>query len=188
MEGVPACLLALSAAAPRCARGPVAPPAPGRMLPQGCAPTASGEDRPGPRPKQAQKPHGDARRELSRCHPRGKQRRLGPAGPPPRAAAATRVPAGIWKRSWLAAPAALGWAVSERRGALGSALPQPRCTPPAGDADLAETGSLSSSGLGESPVFPDSEDAEVQPKCSWTTTERREPLLMKQWLIKFCGQ
>lgn len=34
----------------------------------------------------------------------------------------------------------------------------------------------------------DSEDAEVQPKCSWTTAERVEPLLMKQRLIKFCGQ
>lgn len=140
MEGVPACLLALSAAAPRCARAPVAPPAPGRMLPRGCAPTASGEKRPSPRPKQAQKPRGDDRGELSCCHPRGKRRRLGPAGPPPRAAAATRVPAGIWKRSWLpaplqpgeapgATPAALGWAVSERRGALGSARPQPRCRP-----------------------------------------------------------
>lgn len=62
---------------------PVAPPVPGRMLPQGCAPTASGEDRPGPRPKQAQKPRGDARGELSRCHPRGKQRRLGAGWAPP---------------------------------------------------------------------------------------------------------
>lgn len=121
MEGVPACRLALSAAAPRCARGPVAPAAPGRMLPRGCAPTASGEDRPGPRPKQAQKPRGDdARGEPPPCHPRGKQRRLGPAGSPPRAAAAaTRVPAGIWKRNWLPAPLQPGEAPGAPRAALG---------------------------------------------------------------------
>lgn len=58
---------------------------------------------------------------------------------------------------------------AERPGQRSPAAPLP-----AGDADLAETGSISSSGLGESAVFhsPDSKDAEVQPKCIWTTAER----------------
>lgn len=46
------------------------------------------EDRPGPRPRQAQKPRGDARGEPPRRRPRGRLRRLGPAGPPPRRAPA----------------------------------------------------------------------------------------------------
>lgn len=109
MEGVPACLLALSAAAPRLVRAPVRPRPP--LHPGGCyrgaalpPPPASRGDQPGPRPGQAQKPRGDARGEPPRCGPRGRLRRLGPAWPPPRAAVVTaRVPAGIRNRSRLPA-------------------------------------------------------------------------------------
>lgn len=79
-EGVPACLLALSAAAPRLVCAPVLSPAPGGCY-RGAAllpPTASGEDRPGHRPGQAQKPRGDAQGEPPCCRP---PREIAPAAP-----------------------------------------------------------------------------------------------------------
>lgn len=124
MEGVPACLLALSAAAPRCARGPSRP---WEDATAGLRSHRLGRGPARPPPQAGTKaPRGCSGRAVALSPPREAApagRRLGPAGPPPRAAAATRVPAGIWKRSWLpaplqpgeapgATPAALGWAAA----------------------------------------------------------------------------
>lgn len=143
-EGVPACLLALSAAAPRLVRAS----APGRMLPRGCVPAALlGRTGRAPAPGRHKSPAGmlgESRRVVAPAAgcagwaPPGPR----PAGPPPRAAAAARALTGIWKRSRLPAlpvplcpGAALGATPcrprvgSEGGGAPGNARPQPRCRP-----------------------------------------------------------